>query len=261
MTSFAERPEETKQLGLAQATEIARLAGAWAHEIRGPISVIRLNMELVAEDFAEPKTPQERRLLDKIQVVLRECQRLEDMVNNFLAYIRPRPMRFTPTNLNDQVRRVLRFFSPKAKEARIDIVDYLAPDLPSVLLDTEAFYGALFNLVLNAQEAMPSGGQLVVRTYPIGDKVALDLIDTGVGMDQKTCAQIFDPFFTTKPGGSGLGLPTAKKIIEAHDGEITVQSEVGRGTKVTIKLPVPPRLPAETSSSGDAPSSMPAQPP
>ena len=247
------RTEPAERTAAVQATEIARLAGAWAHEIRGPISVIRLNMELLAEDFADPKTPQERRLLDKIQVVLRECQRLEDMVNNFLAYIRPRPMRFVPTNLNDQVRRVLRFFAPKAQEARIEIIDYLAPDLPSVLLDPEAFHGALFNLVLNAQEAMPSGGQLVVRTYAIGDKVALDLIDTGVGMDQKTCAQIFDPFFTTKPGGSGLGLPTAKKIIEAHDGEISVQSELGRGTKVTIKLPVPPRLPPEAAATGTSP--------
>jgi len=249
----SKRTDQPERTAAVQATEIARLAGAWAHEIRGPISVIRLNMELLAEDFAEPKTPQERRLLDKIHVVLRECQRLEDIVNNFLAYIRPRPIRFVPTNLNEQVRRVLRLFAPKAQEARIEMIDYLAPDLPTVLLDPEAFYGALFNLVLNAQQAMPSGGQLVVRTYEIGDKVALDLIDSGVGMDQKTCSQIFDPFFTTKPGGSGLGLPTAKKIIEAHDGEITVQSELGRGTKVTIKLPVPPRLPADATPPGTSP--------
>lgn len=248
MDPVGPKQQEAQQRAEAQAAEIARLAGAWAHEIRGPISVIRLNMELVAEDFAEAKTPKERRLLDKIQVVLQECQRLEDMVNNFLAYIRPRPMRFVPANLNEQVRRVLRFFAPKAQEARIDIIDYLAPDLPSVLLDTEAFHGALLNLVLNAQQAMPSGGQLVVRTYAIGDKVALDLIDTGVGMDEKTRSQIFDPFFTTKPGGSGLGLPTVKKIVEAHAGEITVESELGRGTKVTIKLPVPPRLPSHPSS-------------
>ena len=245
MDSFGQRPEEAERRVLVQAAEIARLAGAWAHEIRNPLSVIQLNIELLAEDLANPQTPQERRVLAKLQIIQKECKRLADMVENFLAYIRPRPMRFGPAHLNEQVQRVLKFFAPKAAEAGIEIVDYLAPDLPSVLLDTEAFYGALLNLVLNAQEAMPSGGQLVVRTYAIGDKVALDLIDTGVGMDEKTCAQIFDPFFTTKPGGSGLGLPTVKKIIEAHDGEITVQSQLGRGTKVTIKLPVPPRLPAE----------------
>lgn len=246
MTGSLERLEEEERRRLmAQYTEIARLAGALAHEIRNPLSTIRLNMDLLAEDFANPKNPLERRALAKIQVVQKECQRLEDLLENFLAYTRLRPMRLVPASLNEQVRRVLKFFVPKAEEKEIEIVDYLASDLPSVLLDTEAFYGALLNLVINAHEAMPSGGQLVVRTYAIGDKVALDLIDTGTGMDAATCAKIFDPFFTTKPGGSGLGLPTAKKIIEAHEGEIGIQSELGRGTKVTIKLPVPPRLPAD----------------
>ncbi len=144
-----------------------------------------------------------------------------------------------------QVRQVLDFFRPKAAEARIEIVDYLASDLPTVLLDREAFHGALLNLVLNAEQAMPDGGQLVVRTYGTPDGVALDLIDTGCGMDDETQAHVFDAFFSTKRGGSGLGLPTARKIIEAHGGQISLQSEPGRGTQFTIKLPVPPRLPGE----------------
>ena len=140
---------------------------------------------------------------------------------------------------------MLDFFGPKAKEAGIEVVDYLESDLPTVLLDREAFHGALLNLVLNAEQAMPGGGQLVVRTSAAGDRVALDLIDTGCGMDPRTCEQIFDAFFSTKRGGSGLGLPTARKIVEAHGGKISVQSEPGRGTQFTIKLPVLPRLAAE----------------
>jgi signal transduction histidine kinase len=92
---------------------------------------------------------------------------------------------------------------------------------------------------------MPDGGQLVVRTSATGDGVALDLIDTGCGMDEETRAHIFDAFFSTTSGGSGLGLPTARKIIEAHGGQISVQSDLGRGTQFTIKLPVPARLAAE----------------
>ena len=88
------------------------------------------------------------------------------------------------------------------------------------------------------------GGQLVVRTRTTATGVALELIDTGLGMDKKTAGQVFDAFFSTKPGGSGLGLPTTRKIIEAHGGRISVQSEVGRGTKFTIDLPLPPRLTA-----------------
>ena len=245
MTSPAETTlDEANRRLVGQYREIARLAGGLAHEIKNPLSTIRLNMELLAEDFAETNTPQGRRALAKVEVVQRECQRLQDLLENFLSYTKVRQLRLEPTNLNEQVRRVLDFFAPKAAEAGIEIVDYLASDLPSVLLDRGAFHGALLNLLLNAEQAMPGGGQLVVRTYAHGDGVALDLIDTGCGMDPKTAAQVFDAFFSTKPGGSGLGLPTARKIIEAHDGQITVQSEQGRGTKFTIKLPVLPRLPA-----------------
>ena len=112
----------------------------------------------------------------------------------------------------------------------------------TVLLDREAFHGALLNLVLNAEQEIPEGGQLVIRTYPTAEGVALDLIDTGCGMDEETCSKVFDAFFSTKSNGSGLGLPTTRKIIEAHGGTITVQSELGRGTQFTIKLPTPARL-------------------
>jgi signal transduction histidine kinase len=150
--------------------------------------------------------------------------------------------------LNAQVQQVLDFYRPKAKDANVEIVDYLAGNLPTVLLDREAFHGALLNLVLNAEQAMPDGGQLVVRTYGTPDGVALDLIDTGIGMDAETQSKVFEAFFTLKRGGSGLGLPTTRKIIEGHGGRIHLQSEPGRGTQITIKLPVPARLPAE----GDA---------
>ncbi len=237
--------EELNRRLVDQYTEIARLAGGLAHEIKNPLSTIGLNMELLAEDFSDPQSPKERRALAKIEAVQRECQRLQDLLENFLDYTRVRRLRLEPSNLNAQVNRVLDFFAPKAAEAGIDVVNYLSPDLPTVMLDREAFHSVLLNLVINAQQAMPDGGQLMVRSYDSGDKVALDLIDTGIGMDPKTCGQIFEAFFSTKPGGSGLGLPTARRIVEAHQGEVFVQSEPGRGTKFTILLPVPPRLPAD----------------
>ena len=89
---------------------------------------------------------------------------------------------------------------------------------------------------------MQDGGQLLARTYNTKTSVALDLIDTGSGLDDNTLLHMFEPFYTSKNGGSGLGLPTAKKIIEAHGGRITLQSEVGRGTKFTLEFPMPPRL-------------------
>jgi signal transduction histidine kinase len=225
-----------------QYTEIARLAGGLAHEIKNPLSTIRLNMELLAEDLADSEAPRDRRALHKIQVVQRECQRLQDLLDDFLNFAKIRQLKLEPVDLNEQVRQVLDFFRPQAKETGIEIVDYLAPELPMVLLDVKAFYGAFLNLVLNAQQAMPHGGQLVARTYVVSDGVGLDLIDTGSGMDEKTLAHIFEAFFSTRRGGSGLGLPTARKIVEAHGGQILVQSEPDRGTQFTIKLPTPARL-------------------
>jgi signal transduction histidine kinase len=230
-----------------QYTEIAQLAGGLAHEIKNPLSTIGLNIELLAEDLAGDESPRARRALAKISVVQRECQRLQDLLNDFLAFARVRKPRLESSDLNEEVRRLLNFFRPKAAEAKIEVVTYLQSDLPGVLLDRETFQSALLNLVLNAQQAMPKGGQLVISTEVTSRGVALHLIDTGSGMDERTRSKIFDAFYTTKSGGSGLGLPIAKKIVEAHGGQIRVASEVGRGTQFTIELPVPPRLGVQES--------------
>ncbi len=225
-----------------QYEEIARLAGGLAHEIKNPLSTIRMNMDLLAEDFRESDSPRDRRALGKVVTVLRECTRLEKLLDDFLRFARGRRLDLEPTDLNDQVRQVLDFFRPKAVDANIELGEYLAADLPTVLMDREALHGTLLNLMLNAEQAMPDGGQLVVRTYPRADGVALDLIDSGCGIDAATREHIFDAFYSTKRGGSGLGLPIAKKIVEAHGGGISVDSTPGHGTRFTIYLPTPARL-------------------
>ena len=241
-TTSNEQSSQAVQRLMDQYTEIARLAGALAHEIKNPLSTIRLNMELLAEDLDEAQSPAARRAAKRVDLVHGECQRLQDLLDDFLNYAKVRRLHLAPSDLNAEVAEALEFFEPEAAEAGVEIVSYLDPELPSVLLDHEAFRGALLNLMLNAKQAMPDGGQLVVRTEASGGNVALYLIDTGCGVDEPTAAQMFDAFFSTKSGGSGLGLPTTAKIIEAHHGQISVQSEVGTGTQFTIELPVPARL-------------------
>jgi signal transduction histidine kinase len=227
---------------MEQYTEIAQLAGGLAHEIKNPLSTIRLNMELLAEDLSEAESPAGRRSLKRVEVVRRECQRLQSLLDEFLNFAKVRRLHLEPSDLNYQINDVLEFFAPTAKEADVEVVKYLDSDLPRVMLDREAFRQALLNLIINAKQAMPDGGQLVVRTVAEGGMAVVQLIDTGVGIDDKTASRRFEAFYSTKPGGSGLGLPTTQKIIAAHGGRIGVQSEVGRGTQITIELPVPARL-------------------
>lgn len=227
---------------LDQYTEISRLAGGLAHEIKNPLSTILLNMELLAENLEGIDAPEARRAQRQIDVVQRECRRLESLLDDFLNFTKAHHLELQPSDLNREIREIIDFYRPKAEESNIELIEYLASDLPTVLLDRRSFHRALFNLVLNAQQAMSEGGQLVIRTRNEGNEVAIDLIDTGVGIDEKVLARLFDAFFSTKREGSGLGLATSRKIIQAHGGRMAVQSEPNFGTKFTVTLPSLPRL-------------------
>lgn len=239
--------DEAGHLRAETYAEFAALVGTLAHEIRNPLSTIRLNMELLAEDFEStdldsPTKQRDRRAKAKIDLVRQECDRLQKLLSDFLDFARQESLNLEPGSLNIEIEQLLDFFAPQAEERGVEIVRYLDPELPTVRLDREIFRAALLNLIINAVQSMETGGQLVVRTRSSGLGVVLELIDTGLGMDEETLAKAFRAFYTTKQGGSGLGLPTARKIVEAHAGTIDIESAAGRGTKVSIWLPAPPRL-------------------
>ncbi len=236
------KSEEITQRLRTQYNELAELAGSLAHEIKNPLSVIRMNMDLLAEDFEDAETPRERRALTKIDIVQKQCTRLENLLRDFLKFARLRDLELSSGSLNEVVDRVLDLFELQARESGVDITRYLDPALPSIKMDEQTLHAALLNLVKNSLEAMPDGGKLLARTRLMRSGVALDLIDTGCGMDNQTAMNMFDAFYSTKNGGSGLGLPTARKIIEAHGGRISVHSEVGRGTQFTLEFPQPARI-------------------
>lgn len=229
-------------------TELVKLVSELAHEIRNPLSSIRLNMELLAEDVeavteSGAANQTARRARAKIDLVRQECDRLQKLLDDFLDFSRQEGIDPEPGNLNVEIEQLLDFFEPRAADAGVELVRYLDPELPAVRIDRETFRSAILNLLINATQAMEAGGQLMVRTRAAGLGVTIELIDTGPGMEPETLARVFEAFYSTKQGGSGLGLPTARKIVEAHGGTIDVESAPGRGTKVAIWLPAPPRLP------------------
>ena len=223
--------------------EIARLVGVLEHEIKNPLSTILLNIDLLAEDLdTDPENPLFRRASKRVLTVRRECDRLRQLLEDFLSFTRVRTLEIEPTDLNSLIGELLDFYRPRAEESHIEILSFLAPDLPTVRIDREMFRGALWNLVINAEQAMPDGGQLVIATRATTSGVAIELIDTGCGMDESIRPHIFDTFYSTKRTGTGLGLPMTRRVIEASGGHIILESELGRGTRFTIELPTPQRL-------------------
>jgi two-component system sensor histidine kinase HydH len=221
-------------------TELAELAGGFVHDLKNHLSTLRLNLQLLAEDFHEPQSQRERRALDRIQRLQNECQRLVDISNEFLRFARVKDLELAPANLGEVVEELVDFFGPMARANNIEIKSYIPADLPAVALHRDMFKQALLNLLLNAQQAMPAGGEITIQASAEADGVVLSLIDTGQGMSAEVIAKAFRPFYSTRSGGTGLGLPTTRKIIEAHGGTLDVQSEIGHGTKFTLRLPALP---------------------
>lgn len=221
-----------------QVAELSELAGGFIHEIKNHLSTLRLNVQLLSEDLQDPQTQRERRALDRVTRLQNECQRLVDVSNDFLRFARITDLNLQATDLPEVVEELVDFFGPMTRSTNIEIKSYLPANLPPVALDRDMFKQALLNLLLNAQQAMPHGGELTILASARQNGIRLELIDTGKGMSPEVLGRAFKPFYSTRNGGTGLGLPTTRRIIEAHGGTIQVQSELGRGTKFTIDLPL-----------------------
>jgi len=225
-------------------TELAETAGVFIHEIKNHLSTLGLNLQLLAEDFETPQSPRERRALERITRLQNECTRLVEVSNDFLRFTRVTDLTLRPYDLRKVLEELVDFFEPMARSSNVRVNVFLPADMPPVHLDPDLMKQALLNLLLNAQQAMPGGGELTLLAAAEGPWLVLHVIDTGPGIPPEAMENLFKPFFSTKPGGSGLGLPTARKVLEAHGGFLDVQSQPGRGTCFTLRLPIrPPVIP------------------
>jgi two-component system sensor histidine kinase HydH len=174
-----------------------------------------------------------------LDVVVREVDRLNRVVGDLVEFARPREPQREPHDLLQLVQHALTLVEADVRAKELDIVRDLDATLPPLAVDRDLLLQALLNLLLNAIEAMEPGGTLSVRLGRAPKGVELAIQDTGRGIPAEHLGRLFDPFFTTKRGGTGLGLAIAHSVIQAHDSEIVVESTPGRGTTMTIRLPMP----------------------
>jgi len=219
---------EQKRAEAERMKAIEHTAQSIAHDIRNPLQAISL-----ATDMLRDASETERRaLLDLINKDIAYADRIIRNLTDFTQLPQPD---LRSTNVNILL---------KETAARIAIPDNVKlntnfGDIPQILLDMVQLNRAFTNLILNAVQAMPNGGELTISTSKAGDFIEVKVKDTGVGIPRKDMEKLFSPFFTTKAKGTGLGLLTTKAIVEAHGGTITVESEEGKGTTITVRLPIP----------------------
>lgn len=219
-----------------QLHEIAQMAGALVHEIRNPLSTMTLNLDLIREDIGNSDDPRDQRIARKVDRVRQESLRLQDLLEAFLGIIRLEKVPLEKTDLNSLVDDFCDFYEPQAASQGVVLRRHLDPEVPAVPLNGELLKQALLNLCLNAQHAMPKGGELIVGTRLLNDQVRLEITDTGKGIPMNELHRVFDPFFTTRKGGTGLGLPTCRRIVESQGGTIGVTSTPGIGTRFVLSF-------------------------
>jgi signal transduction histidine kinase len=220
---------------VAKLGAIGELAAAVAHEVNNPLTGILGFSELLLSEL-----PADDPRHQEAAIIQTEAVRARTIIRSLLEFARPRPPQRIPTDLNELARTTIEIMRFRAHEAGIAIVEQYA-ELPGLEIDPDAFRQVMLNLLNNAIDAMPGGGELRLTTRRVDDRVGFVVADNGVGMDARTRSRIFAPFFSTRAGaagGTGLGLSVSLQIVESHGGSIDVETEQGKGSVFTVWLPV-----------------------
>jgi PAS domain S-box-containing protein len=214
---------------------LGRITAGVAHEVKNPLNSMRLWLENLKETLP---AEQDGGAQQAVQVLDKEIDRLDAVVKRFLDFTRPVELQLEATDLAELLKDVVRVAQPQMRKAGVEVEELLPNDVPEVWADRDLLKQAVLNLVLNAAEAMATGGDLRVALSRRGEMAEISVSDTGKGIPLENQKKIFQLFFTTRPGGSGIGLATTFRIVQLHNGSINFQSEAGRGTTFRIELPL-----------------------
>ena len=219
--------------------------GQLAHELRNPLSSMKLNLQLLQEDFTQmvanqPDDPHAQRLLNRLETAADEASRLSQVLQDFLQFASKPTLDLQSCDLNVVLESLLDLFSPQASAHSVNVRVALSAEPLICKIDPTMFKQVVLNLFINAQQAMADGGDLIVRTSKLSDGRAarLEVIDTGPGILPEQIDRVFEPYYSTTQGGTGLGLPIVKTIVQAHGGTVAVSSHPGKGSDFYIDLPL-----------------------
>lgn len=231
-------PEPTRQIGrqlqtAERLTAISRITGGVAHEVKNPLNAMQLHLDLAKSKLAKG----DYNVNQQFEIISSEIARLDRVVKTFLDFTRPVELQLMEAPLEAFVNETVELARPQASAAGIEIsVEQHAPET-NICADVDMLKQAILNIVMNAIEAMPSGGSLRFVSRVADEQAEIQISDTGSGIPPEMREKIFRLYYTTKPGGSGIGLAMTYRIIQLHDGTIDFTSEPGKGTTFVLRLP------------------------
>jgi signal transduction histidine kinase len=217
----------SEKLGLA-----GLFAARVAHDIRNPLASMKINSQLL-----EAAVKRDEQNANLVHAVLHDINEVEAVIRDLIELARPSELKRVPADLNAVIRTTMRQLDARLTHRRVITTFQLAARLPLVMTDTERLSRALVNVIINASDAMPTGGALTISTRGENGTVVIDVDDEGVGIDPAMAGRIFDAFVSSKPEGVGLGLVNAKAVVEGHGGQISLTPRQPRGTRARIVLP------------------------
>jgi signal transduction histidine kinase len=222
----------TDKARMERLSALGEMATTVAHETKNPLNSIRLATSYLKKNF------QGEILSEFLSIIEEEVMRLNEITSDFLGFSKPAPLKMRTTDINALVKSTVELVRQEATDRNIEVIILTDEHVPPVQCDFSRMKQALLNLLLNAIDASTAGNTIIITTEAAGARMSLSVQDTGRGIPPEEIDNIFKPFYTTKTRGSGLGLAIVDRIVKEHKGEIAVESNLGKGTKFTILLPV-----------------------
>ncbi|HEY1081532.1 MAG TPA: ATP-binding protein [Prosthecobacter sp.] len=235
VTETRKRTEE--QIESERLNAFTLLAAGVAHELGNPLNSLTIHLQLLERRLRKMGKSGEP-LREHLDIATGEIKRMDGIISQFLAAIRPTKPQLQRVQLAGLIQESLRFLKPDLDQAHVKVRLDLRADMPSMLLDADQMKQAVYNLVRNACQAMPQGGELTIQGSYTDFEVRLSFEDTGKGISPEQMGKLFQPFSTTRATGTGLGLLIVRRIVREHGGEIDIESRAGKGTCVSLWLPL-----------------------